>query len=128
MILTRTRFVEAGIFGELSQDDGSFVAYSLEHSYDCKPKLPAGAYACVRGEHQLHSGPIETFEITGVPGHSGILLHPGNSEGDSEGCVLLGTSVSGDSLLASKAAFEAFLALVSGIDTFELTVVDSQQS
>lgn len=125
MILTRTRFVQAGIFGELTEDDGSHVAWTLEHSYDCQPKLPDGKYVCVRGHHQLHSGPIETFEIVGVSGHSGILFHPGNSEGDSEGCVLLGTSVSGDSLLASKAAFEAFLALVASVDSFQLTVTSS---
>lgn len=126
MILTRSRFDSAGIFGELTQDDGTHVAYTLEHSYNMKPKLPNGQFKCILGEHRLHSGPIETYEITGVPGHSGILFHPGNSEGDSEGCVLLGTAIAGDTLTQSKAAFESFIKLLAGAESFDLTV--TQQS
>lgn len=33
----------------------------------------------------------DTFEITNVPGRSYILIHAGNTELDTEGCVLLGT-------------------------------------
>ncbi len=122
MILTRTRFSDDGIFGELTTDAGEHVAFTLEHSYADKPKLPNGEYICVRGQHVLHSGPVETFEITGVPGHAGILFHKGNTQDDSEGCCLLGTSIVGNNLTESKKAFDHFLSLLDGQYSFQLTV------
>lgn len=128
-ILTHTRFCPDGIFGELIKEDGTFVAYTLEHSYDNKPKLADGDYTCVRGIH--HLGPelkeINTFEIKGIPAFqgknvTGVLLHPGNYNKDSEGCVLLGTSETDMMVGSSKEAFANFLKLVEGIKSFQLTV------
>lgn len=49
--------------------------------------IPAGRYACRRVNSPVF-GP--TFEITGVPGRSHILFHPGNVVRDTRGCVRLG--------------------------------------
>lgn len=89
-----------------------------------QPKVPRGMYPCVRGEHLLHgsSEPFETFEITGVKDHTGILFHPGNTERDSEGCVLLGMSRVGDSILDSKIAFRQFMSQLEGLNNFQLVV------
>ena len=121
LTLIRTRSSEAGIFGELKAD-GSHFLYTLEHSYNNAPKIPAGTYTCVRGQHQLHSGPIETFEITGVEGHSGLLFHPGNTEDDSEGCVLLGRNSSNTALFDSRKAFGMFMTALEGKNSFTLVV------
>jgi hypothetical protein len=102
-----------------------FSCVTLQHAYDNNlPKLPSGVYTCVRGTHQLlHGGPFETFEITGVPGHDKILIHPGNAESDSEGCVLVGASRVSNMITNSRITFEKFLALQDGCDSFQLTVV-----
>lgn len=122
LYLNRKRCDPDGIFGELADESGERIAYTLEHSFDCVPKLPAGTYQCVRGSHTLHSGPIETFEITGVPAHSGILFHYGNFDDDSDGCVLLGMGQVGNMITHSREAFAAFMDLCDGLDSFTLFV------
>ena len=123
MTLTRTRYTEDGIFGELSMD-GRFLAVTLEHSYQCVPKLPGGLYLCVRGGHRLEGMPadFQTFEVTGVPGHSGILFHWGNYNRDSDGCILLGGGALDKMITDSRRAFANFMAALSGVERFQLTV------
>lgn len=129
LILVREKKRPSGIFGKLCAPDGITFCLTLEHAYPTtegyQPKLPAGTYRCVRGPHQLHTGPIfETFEITGVPGHTGILFHVGNWNRDSEGCVLVGYTISGDNALTrSRDTFKKFMELQAGLDEFQLTVL-----
>jgi hypothetical protein len=132
LLLKRNEFQSAGIFGLLmSLDKSCIVAHTLEHSYVGSnepicyiPKLPPGVYLCERGMHQLEgmSFPFETFEITHVPGHTQILLHVGNTNDDSAGCVLLGSARSNNMITQSRIAFAAFMKLQAGIDTFKLVV------
>lgn len=136
MILTRIDKLASGIFGNLCSLDGEFLVQTLEHSYPNAwgtaflPKIPAGVYTCVRGLHQLKATPLHpnpkpfaTFEITNVPGHTDILFHSGNFNGDTEGCVLLGLKRLGSfEILESKLAFEAFMKNREGIQTFQLEV------
>lgn len=124
---------EDGVFGELYQN-GELFCKTLEHAYPDAgghylPKLPRGyTYKCVRGWHQLEHGPrFETFEITGVPGHSGILFHIGNFNRDSNGCCLLGASVVCDAdndwcIERSTATFQRFMAANADVDEFDLEV------
>lgn len=125
LTLQRTDFREDGIFSKLSSANDQ-IAVTLEHSYDNKPKVPDGQYRCVRGIHQLeHGGQFETFEVTGVAGHSGILFHVGNYNQDSEGCILLGQDISkGASWMISnsKATFDKFMELQKGLNDFVLIV------
>lgn len=131
--MTRTQFRSDGILGTLEDSDGNQVAVTIEHSYQqddqsWQPKLPDGTYTCQRGQHMLHSGPIETFEILNVPNHTGVLLHPGNSEEASEGCVLLGDDLVFNPnafIEHSKDAFSKFIALQDGLNTFTLTVTST---
>lgn len=130
MRLVRYAFKADGILGFLYDAENEQIAATLEHSYDGKPKLPVGTYQCVRGKHTLHSRPepFETFEIMGVPGHTGILFHPGNWQGDSNGCVLIGRTASqsdlGSMVTNSRATFYRFMLDLDGIDSFTLTVED----
>lgn len=123
--LTRTRFSPQGIFGEITKE-GVHICYTLEHSFDSKPALPAGIYTCKRGLHQLATMAqnFVTFEVQNVPGHTGILFHTGNVNGDSLGCILVGEKVKGDVLLQSRAAFSTFMTLLARTTDFQLEVVD----
>lgn len=125
--LNRKEYWADGILSELTTDKGKIIAHTLEHAYDSKPKLPEGVYKCIRGTHRLHDGiPFETFEITGVEGHSGILIHVGNWNKDSDGCILLGDAVAaskqGTMITNSKVAFHDFMSLQTGVNSFTLTV------
>ena len=133
MRLDRLQRRREGIFGDLSIN-GEHLAQTLEHAYESAdgqfyPKIPAGTYTCKRGAHRLHGmdHDFETFQILDVPGCFGILFHCGNFNRDSEGCVLLGNSVTkqenGEQMLTgSKDAFARFMARLEGQETFELTV------
>ncbi|MFC2076616.1 DUF5675 family protein [candidate division KSB1 bacterium] len=85
--------------------------------------IPAQQYLC-RRHHSQRFG--ETFRIMDVPGRDGVLLHPGNIQSDTEGCVLLaehyGKLKGKRGVLNSGKTFRAFMALMDGIDEFHLTV------
>ena len=125
--LTRNLFAVDGIMGELTDAGGNKLCDTLEHSYASKPKLPAGNYVCKRGLHQLHSGPaFSTFEVTGVEGHAGILFHVGNTNKDSEGCILVGDRHAQETyLLGSRNAFEELSERWANLNEFSLTVLDA---
>jgi len=127
VVLTRTESGPDGIFGTISVTGHVFS--TLEHAYEQDgawlPKLPAGSYKAVLGHHMLHSGPVETYEVQDVPGHSGILCcHVGNLAKDSEGCVLIGLGRDGNAITHSRDAFNDFLALLGGAPEYDLEVVN----
>lgn len=123
-----------GIFGELSFVDQSPLryAFTLEHAFAVGDKflpiIPEGIYNCVRGWHALKNGiSFETFEVSGVEGHKGLLFHAGNFNDDSHGCILLGreiidSSAGGKMIGNSKVTFENFMRRLSDVDEFTFTV------
>ncbi len=133
-LLRTTDYRADGIFSELYNGQDLFCV-TLEHAYpndaSWLPKIPRGAtYTCVRGMHQLahYNGgqPFETFEVTGVTGHSGILFHPGNFNRDSIGCILPGRAIMQEGqdwyVARSQDAYSAFMSALNGIDEFQLQV------
>lgn len=90
--------------------------------------IPTGEYVCRRVESPRFG---ETYEITGVPGRTHILLHPGNVTDDTRGCVLLGKhfgKLRGDrAVLNSGRTFDGFMARCSETRTFPLVVEDASQ-
>lgn len=138
-----------GIYSDLTQEaTGEQVAVTIEHAYQRAqpsdeaprylPITPPGVYTCVRGKHRLDSMPtgevFETFEITGVAGHSGLLFHWGNFNRDSKGCVCVGEKevvtandydhIDGPDHMVtnSRATFKHFMDLQNGVNSFTLTV------
>lgn len=137
MQLTLTRKIARpdGIISDIKDDRGLFYAHTLEHSYAAlrgvayAAKIPTGQFTCKRGPHRLHgmTADFETFEITGVEGHTNLLFHWGNYNEDSDGCILLGTSYAvtpaGKAMVtASRAKFTEFMNLMTGVNEFTLTV------
>jgi hypothetical protein len=131
MILQRIDSNVFGVFGSLLSDDGAEICKTLEHAYpkiDSRgvsyfAKLPTGNFRCSRGLHRLRQGdPFDTFEVLDVPGHTGILFHPGNYNRDSDGCVLLGEAISDNALVRSAKAFSYFMRRLQYVDCFTLTV------
>jgi hypothetical protein len=134
LILTRGAHRPDGIFGSLETAQGFHLAYTLEHSYPAEgatwvAKVAPGTYRCLR--HPPVRLSYETFLLEHVPPFQGkpvegILLHRGNFDKDSEGCILLGTGRSmtaqGLIITESKVAFEKFMALQRGLSAFSLTI------
>jgi hypothetical protein len=131
--LTRTQNTPQGIFGNFTDEDGNQICVTLEHAYQNSDgtwgaKIPDGTYICQRGQHQLENmtSPFETFEVMDVPNHSNILIHMGNFDKDSSGCILVGQAIAGSSssemITNSVATFNKFMQLQTGVDSFILTV------
>lgn len=99
-------------------------------------RIPAGRYTCVRA--WFVRGGYETFEVLNVSGRSNILFHKGNTEEDTEGCILLGSRVgllevtdedSGEleyklAVLDSRNAFKRFMNSLREVNSFELLIED----
>ncbi len=140
MILTNKIKEADGIFGILESEDGDFSCVTLQHAYDSgngngtyEPKLPTGTYTCQRSQHQLlgMAQPFETFQIMNVPGHTNVLIHMGNYNRDSDGCVLVGRRIvpnpdgSGVNMISSSLnTFNALMDFQKGNDQFSLIVKD----
>jgi hypothetical protein len=101
---------------------------------DPKFIIPAGRYICVRGDFKTHKN---VFEITGIPGHSFVLLHPGNGDEDTEGCPLPGLSIGlywkgkdatpkfGIMGGQSKPAFDRLMKLQGDTNMFHIEFIDA---
>lgn len=139
LFLTRKQSRADGIFSDLTREDGSLLAQTLEHSYEAtalpdgtpqyRAKIIKGEYTCERGDHRLHGmeKPFTTFEVKSVPNCFGILFHWGNFNKDSEGCVLVGGYIEraedGSQMVTeSRKAFDRFMNEMSRANTFELIV------
>jgi hypothetical protein len=135
--LVRVAVALEGAFGVLLVDGIPAGPVTLERSYpvaDSSPrgaqyvKIPAGKYACQRTYFQ--HGQYETYEVTGVEGHTRLLFHCGNAETDSDGCILVGQRFGRTlawqqhqpGVLESRLAFGEFMRLAGGTETFTLTV------
>lgn len=136
--LSRAERTPDGVFGTL-RVPGLPLLFTCEeedqHNARNVSCIPAGTYPLRRTVYHKHG--YETFEVCEVPGRSRILIHPGNTEEDTQGCILIGLSrgrltvrdedtgksTSKRAVLSSKRAFAAFMERMSGINTATISVM-----
>jgi len=110
--LKRTQLLETRTAGELSIE-GQFFCYTEEDRVREGPKV-FGKTAIPEGRYKLalemsHRFGAETPTLLNVPDFSGIRIHSGNTEADTEGCILLGYTLNSDGTIGqSRLAVEAF--------------------
>jgi hypothetical protein len=127
--LVRLAVVSDGAFGILKLNGLPWLA-TLERTYPVAGcvlqgvKIPSGVWRCERT--RFERGGYDTFEITGIEGHSRLLFHVLNVETESEGCIGLGLSfgwLGGHwAILDSRAGFADFMRRLDGVQEFVLTV------
>lgn len=99
---------ENSTIGELTID-GTFECYTLEDKErDVKIK---GETAISKGTYKVIINQSNRFKkllplLLNVPNFEGVRIHPGNSNHDTEGCILVGQSISKDYISKSRKAFE----------------------
>lgn len=104
LTLQRYEANEFRTFGRLLAEDGHRLCYVLEDTMrevegqpvsawkvHGKTAIPAGEYR-ITLENSPRFGP-DTLTVNAVPGFVGVRMHAGNTEGDTEGCPLLGMEV-----------------------------------
>lgn len=95
--------------------DGVFECYTLEDEFRAvkvrgETRIPAGTYKiALRTEGETHSKYSQRFpdfhkgmlHVLNVPGFQWILIHIGNTEKDTEGCLLVGSKVDENAMTLS---------------------------
>jgi len=96
---------------------------------DNRPRIsciPAGSYLCK--PRIFERGGYRTYEVTGVPGRSLILIHIANFAADVLGCIGLGmeagTLAGHMAVLRSREAFQRWTSSMQGVDLWWLDVLD----
>ena len=107
--VTRKEFTDKSTIGEMYVD-GTFECYTLEDVVrPVKIKgitaIPAGSYEVVVSFSERFQRPLPL--LLHVPNFDGVRIHPGNTDRDTEGCILVGKTKERDFIGASKLAFEA---------------------
>lgn len=92
--------------------NGAFECFTLEDSPDLRPDnkgpIPVGEYSVIID----FSDRFQKYmpHVLGVPGFKGIRIHKGNTDKDTEGCILVGINEGIDRIDESKAAFDPLFA------------------
>ena len=99
---------ENSTIGELTVD-GKFECYTLEDK-ERAVKIK-GETAISKGTYKVIINQSNRFKkllplLLNVPNFEGVRIHPGNSNHDTEGCILVGQSISKDYISKSRKAFE----------------------
>lgn len=111
--------------------DGKFQCYTLEDEQRVQKvysetAIPLGRYQVklrtVGKFHEQYKKKFAIFHVgmlhvTNVPGFEYILIHIGNTDDDTAGCLLVGRSTSENSIAESTIAYEAMYKKV--IDAFD---------
>lgn len=88
--------------------DGKWECYTLEDKErDIKIKsetaIPKGTYKVIINQSNRFKRLLPL--VLNVPGFEGIRIHPGNTNHDTEGCILVGRTRSKDFIGQSRKAF-----------------------
>ncbi len=117
MTVIRTDLLKQRTFG-LMDIDGNFECFTLEDTdrrLEVDPtRKTYGETAIPRGTYPViidFSGRFkqEMPKVLGVPGFVGIRIHPGNTEADTHGCILVGRRRTATGLAESKVAYEQLM-------------------
>jgi len=122
--LLRDTFAARSTLGLLYVDDVA-ECDTLEDRVRIGPKvprrtaIPPGTYRVVIDDSARFKKPMP--HVLDVPGFEGIRIHSGNTDADTEGCILLGRRTANVDFIAdSRKAFDAFFAkLKAAVDRDE---------
>lgn len=120
--LIRQKFTENSTIGSL-YIDGVFFCYTLEDKdrglhqsegdFNVRSKKVYGKTAIPYGSYEVAMTFSNKYQrvmplLLNVPGFAGIRIHSGNRAEDSEGCILLGSTVALDFIGNSRITVAAF--------------------
>lgn len=132
MTIIRKRNKEDSCTGKFYVN-GSYMCATLEpHAIDWdteektwgKTAIPVGSYDVTKGWSKKFSRFLPY--VNGVPEFTGIMIHPGNTPKDTQGCILLGEMLVTKTILVNSTTYVN--TLMSIIDTLggpiTLTIIE----
>jgi hypothetical protein len=125
LTIKRTDKTPSRTFGSLYVD-GKWLCYTLEDAVRGskiagKTAIPAGTYQVIISFSPRFGRDMPI--LLNVPKFSGVRIHSGNTEDDTDGCLLVGLDRTEDRLVDSRAAYRVLFnkikaALDSGEEVF----------
>lgn len=103
---------ENSTIGEMTVD-GKWECYTLEDKereikIKSETAIPKGTYKVIINQSNRFKKLLPL--LLNVPNFEGVRIHPGNSNHDTEGCILVGRTRSKDFIGQSRKAFESLFA------------------
>ena len=111
--------------GELTID-GKFECYTLEDTEREFVKIK-GETAISKGTYKVIINESNRFKrllplLIGVPNFEGVRIHAGNSNHDTEGCILVGQNRSVDYITKSRKAFDSLFKKMQKAKDITITI------
>lgn len=120
LTLNRRIFTNKSTIGELLIE-GKWQCWTLEDVVR-KPdeEKVLGKTAIPEGRYEIVLSPSSRFKrlmpyLLEVPKFTGIMFHPGNTDVNTDGCILVGQTRNVDFIGASKLAFNALYAVLTDL-------------
>lgn len=132
-------YTPLGTWGELTarkRDDSEFTCYTMEKRWYANKRaascIPEGEYSL-----KLRASPMvkrtskgryeKGWEVTAVPGRDFIMFHPGNYVRNSDGCILVGSSIAcisheGLMVTASQDTFDKFMKFLDDAEPWSIHI------
>src|SRR5579863_7371737 len=126
LLLYRTMYTPSATIGLITTPNTEWATLEPPWRHDAPGLscIPSGMYVLIPHNSPAHP---DTWEIKDVPGRTEILLHPGNSSHDTEGCILVGTYATlfagTPQLVASDIAYDRLRGHLAGSATHALVIL-----
>lgn len=121
--LTRVSKGENGTFGVMVYRD-QFIATTFELPWKDNQfqisSIPKGLYKVTRYSSAKYK---DVFQVMNVPNRDKILIHVGNFQKDTKGCILIGLGFGIDSISESKNALTKLHSTMQNEREWELEIV-----
>lgn len=122
----RTDLTDESTIGEFSVN-GQFECYTLEDKV--RPVKIAGKTAIPPGRYEVIVNFSQRFGrllplLLNVPGFEGVRIHPGNTDADTEGCILVGDTKKPNFVGDSRPAFERLFEKLKVASTTEKIFIE----
>lgn len=107
--------------------DGQFECFTLEDVV--RPVKVKGMTAIPAGSYEVIISFSERFKrllplLLNVPNFDGVRIHAGNTDADTEGCLLVGQTQSADFIGKSRAAFDQLFAKLQAASAREKIFIE----
>ena len=124
ILLKRTIHTANATIGEMYVD-GVFECYTLE-DIERDVKI-AGKTAIPKGTYKVIINQSNRFKrllplLLNVPNFEGVRIHTGNTDADTEGCILVGKQKTASTIIKSRDAFDALFPKMQKASEITITI------